>query len=63
VTLLPAITLDAGIRKGTRLVARPFARPAPSRTLALVARQTSSRRRDADLLADFVIEHRQPPRR
>jgi LysR family hydrogen peroxide-inducible transcriptional activator len=63
VTLLPAITLDAGILKGTRLVARPFARPAPSRTLALVARQTSSRRRDADLLADFVIEHRQPPRR
>ena len=62
VTLLPGITLDAGILKGTRLVARPFARPAPSRTLALVARHTSSRRRDADLLADFVIEHWQPPR-
>jgi LysR family transcriptional regulator, hydrogen peroxide-inducible genes activator len=62
VTLLPAITLDAGILKGTRLVARPFARPAPSRTLALVARHTSSRRRDADLLADFVIEHWKPPR-
>ena len=57
VTLLPGITLDAGILKGTRLVARPFARPAPSRTLALVARHASSRRRDADLLADFVIEH------
>jgi LysR family hydrogen peroxide-inducible transcriptional activator len=62
VTLLPGISLDAGILKGTRLVARPFARPAPSRTLALVARATSSRRRDADLLADFVIEHWQPPR-
>jgi LysR family hydrogen peroxide-inducible transcriptional activator len=62
VTLLPGITLDAGILKGTRLVARPFAPPAPSRTLALVARHTSSRRRDADLLADFVIEHWQPPR-
>jgi LysR family hydrogen peroxide-inducible transcriptional activator len=62
VTLLPGITLDAGILKGTRLVARPFARPAPFRTLALVARHTSSRRRDADLLADFVIEHWQPPR-
>jgi LysR family hydrogen peroxide-inducible transcriptional activator len=62
VTLLPGITVDAGILKGTRLVARPFARPAPSRTLALVARHTSSRRRDADLLADFVIEHGQPPR-
>ena len=58
VTLLPAITLEAGILKGTRLVARPFSPPAPSRTLALVARRTSPRRRDADLLADFLIEHR-----
>ena len=60
---LPGITLDAGILKGTRLVARPFARPAPFRTLALLARHTSSRRRDADLLADFVLEHWQPLRR
>jgi LysR family hydrogen peroxide-inducible transcriptional activator len=62
VTLLPGITLDAGILKGTRLVARPFAPPAPSRTLALVARRTSPRRRDADLLADFVIAHWPLPR-
>ena len=62
VTLLPGITLDAGILKGTRLVARPFARPAPSRTLAMVARHTSSRHRDADLLAAFIVEHRQQPR-
>ena len=58
VTLLPAITLEAGILKGTRLVARPFSPPAPSRTLALVARRTSPRRHDADLLADFLIDHR-----
>jgi LysR family hydrogen peroxide-inducible transcriptional activator len=63
VTLLPAITLDAGILKGTRLVARPFSRPAPSRMLALVARRTSSRRRDADLLAEFLVEeHRRSGR-
>jgi LysR family hydrogen peroxide-inducible transcriptional activator len=62
VTLLPGITLDAGILRGTRLVARPFAAPAPSRTLALLARHTSPRRRDADLLADFIIEHWHPPR-
>jgi LysR family hydrogen peroxide-inducible transcriptional activator len=62
-TLLPRITLEAGILKGTRLVARPFAPPAPFRTLALVARRTSTRRRDADLLADFVVgQHRQPRR-
>jgi LysR family transcriptional regulator, hydrogen peroxide-inducible genes activator len=58
VTLLPGITLDAGILKGTGLVARRFSRPAPSRTLALVARRTSPRRRDADFLAEFLIEQR-----
>jgi LysR family hydrogen peroxide-inducible transcriptional activator len=56
VTLLPRITLDAGILRGTRLVARPFSPPAPSRTLALVARRTSPRRRDAHLLAEFLLE-------
>src|SRR5438093_10882014 len=58
VTLLPGITLDAGILKGTRLVARPFSPPVPSRTLALVARRTSPRRRAADFLAAFPIEQR-----
>ena len=56
VTLLPRITLDAGILKGTRLVARPFSSGAPSRTLALVARRTSPRLRDAALLAEFLVE-------
>jgi LysR family hydrogen peroxide-inducible transcriptional activator len=58
VTLLPGITLEAGILKGTRLVVRSISPTAPSRTLALVARRTSPRRRDADLLAEFLIEHR-----
>ena len=58
VTLLPGIALDAGILKGTRLVARPLSPPVPSRTLALVARRTSPRRPDADLLAEFLIEQR-----
>jgi LysR family hydrogen peroxide-inducible transcriptional activator len=58
VTLLPEITLSAGILKGTRLVARPLTRPTPSRTLALVSRRTSARRRDADLLAEFLVEQR-----
>jgi len=56
VTLLPRVTLEAGILKGTRLVAHRLAAPAPSRTLALVTRQTSPRRRDADLLAEFLLE-------
>jgi LysR family hydrogen peroxide-inducible transcriptional activator len=58
VTLLPEVTLKAGILKGTRLIARPFAPPPPSRTLALVTRRTSARKRDADLLAEFMLEQR-----
>jgi LysR family hydrogen peroxide-inducible transcriptional activator len=63
VTLLPRIVLDAGILKGTRLVARPFAGSAPFRTLALAARRSSPRCRDADLLADFVLEQQGRPSR
>jgi len=62
VTLLPGITVEAGILKGTRLVARPLSPPAPARTLALVARRTSPRRPDADLLADFLVEQRRSSR-
>lgn len=54
VALLPEMTLKAGILKGTRLTARPFAAQAPSRTVALVARRTTPRRRDFELLADFI---------
>jgi LysR family hydrogen peroxide-inducible transcriptional activator len=63
VTLLPEITLKAGLLKGTQLVARPFKPTPPSRTLALVARQTSPHRRDADLLAELIVEHRASRRR
>ncbi|MCC7486392.1 MAG: hydrogen peroxide-inducible genes activator [Burkholderiales bacterium] len=63
VTLLPELTLKAGILRGTHLVARPFASPAPARTLALVARRTSSRLAEVRLLADFIIErHRRAAR-
>lgn len=63
VTLLPRITLEAGILEGTRLAARSFSPPAPYRTLALVARRTSPRCRDADLLAEFLLEqHRRSGR-
>lgn len=58
VTLLPEITLKAGILKGTKLIARPFASPAPARTLALVTRRTSPRVRDAQLLAELILEQR-----
>lgn len=59
VSLLPRITLEADILRGTELVSRSLRSPAPVRTLALVARRTSPRRVDADLLADFIIGQQQ----
>ncbi len=56
VTLLPEMTLNGGILKGTHLISRPFASHVPSRTVALVARPSSARRADFDLLADFIID-------
>jgi LysR family hydrogen peroxide-inducible transcriptional activator len=55
VTLLPRLALEAGILRGTRLVAHPLTAPVPSRTLALATRRTSPHRRDAELLAEFVL--------
>jgi LysR family hydrogen peroxide-inducible transcriptional activator len=57
-TLLPDIAVKGGLLKGTQLVARPFLAPAPARTLALVSRRTSPRRREVDLLAEFITKQR-----
>ena len=57
VTLLPEMALKAGILKGTKLIARPFAPHVPSRTVVVVARPGSARRRDFELLADLIIEY------
>lgn len=57
VTLLPEMTLQAGILSGTALVARPFSAHVPARTIALVARATTAHRRDFELLAELIVEH------
>ena len=57
VTLLPELTLKAGILKGTRLIARPFSSQVPSRTIALVSRPAGARRADVELLAAFFQQH------
>jgi LysR family hydrogen peroxide-inducible transcriptional activator len=62
-TLLPDIALEGGLLKGTRLIARPFLAPAPARTLALVSRRTSPRRREVDLLAEFITKRRADKKR
>ena len=62
VTLLPEIAIKAGALRGTKLIARPFAPHVPSRRIALVARPGSARKRDFELLADFVAEHERAQR-
>jgi LysR family hydrogen peroxide-inducible transcriptional activator len=60
VTLLPEMTLKAGLLNGTSLVARPFASRAPARTITLVSRPTGARSRDVSLLGDFILEAAAP---
>ncbi len=57
VTLLPELTLKAGILNGTQLIARPFAAQVPARTVALVARPTAARAADVGLLAAYFEGH------
>lgn len=54
--LVPEIALKSGLLERTELVARPLAPPAPRRTLALVARPSSARSTELQLLADFIID-------
>ena len=63
VTLLPEMTLKAGILNGTSLVARPFASRVPARTIALVSRPGGAHGRDADLMAAFITQHAAPKQR
>jgi LysR family hydrogen peroxide-inducible transcriptional activator len=56
VTLLPQMTLKSGILNGTRLVARPFATQVPARTIAIVTRPQGSFQREAELLAEHVMQ-------
>lgn len=55
-TLLPEMTLKAGILNGTRLVARPFTKDVPSRTIALAMRREAGLQREAELFAGHVLQ-------
>lgn len=57
VTLLPELTIKAGILRGMRLMARPFSTHIPARTVALVARPAGARRAGVEMLADFFQRH------
>jgi LysR family hydrogen peroxide-inducible transcriptional activator len=50
--LVPAMAVRRGLVKSPGLAARPIARPKPKRTIALVARRSTSRRADFQALAE-----------
>jgi LysR family transcriptional regulator, hydrogen peroxide-inducible genes activator len=54
--LVPEIAVKAGLLNATGLVARPLAAPAPTRTIALVARRSTARTRDFSALAECAID-------
>ncbi len=54
ITLLPQLAIDAGILKGTGLVARPVAVDAPTRSIALAWRKGTGRRAEFQLLGEEI---------
>jgi LysR family hydrogen peroxide-inducible transcriptional activator len=54
VGLVPAMAVKSGLTKSPRLLARPLARPCPSRKIALAARRSTSRLADLQALADVL---------
>ena len=52
--LVPAMAVRSGLTRSPNLVARPIAKPSPKRTVALVARRSTSRLADLKALAEVV---------
>ena len=54
VGLVPEIAVRSGLTESPTLVARPMAKPSPKRTIALVARRSTTRLADLKALAEVV---------
>ena len=54
VGMVPAMAVKSGLTASPNLVARPIAKPSPRRTIALVARQSTSRLRDLEALSEVI---------
>lgn len=52
--LVPEMAVRSGLTESPNLVARPMAKPGPKRTIALVARRSTSRLADLNALAEVV---------
>ena len=56
IALVPEMAVKSGLTDSAGLLARPMTRPSPTRTIALAARRSTSRRAEMAILAD-VIRH------
>lgn len=54
--LVPEMSLRSGLLKGLALTAHPFAKPAPSRGIALAARTSTARREAFDVLSALITQ-------
>jgi LysR family hydrogen peroxide-inducible transcriptional activator len=54
VGLVPEIAVKSGLTASAALVARPFARPGPKRTIALATRRSTTRQADLKSLAEVI---------
>jgi LysR family hydrogen peroxide-inducible transcriptional activator len=52
--LVPEMAVRTGLTESPNLVSRPIAKPGPKRTIALVARRSTSRMADLKALAEVV---------
>jgi len=53
--LVPEIAVKSGLTASTTLVVRPLAKPSPRRTIALVARRSTTRLADLKSLAEVIL--------
>ena len=53
--LVPEIAVKSGLTESPTLVARPMAKPSPKRTIALVARRSTTRLADLKSLAEVIL--------
>jgi LysR family hydrogen peroxide-inducible transcriptional activator len=54
IALLPEMAIKGGLLNGSTLVARPLAPPAPKRTIALLARASTTHIEEFDMLAESI---------
>ncbi len=57
ITMVPGIAVETEVENNPGLVALPFTRPKPHRTIGIAWRPTSSRVGEFTLLGELVEEH------